>query len=304
MPNPYIVRSTADVVEMWSAVRLPFEPRGWQLDMRNDLRRALEDLAVTSSGRLRAVYVAADNGALVDTENVLLYNVGGKALRSLTAREVTFERSYRIPPKPPGTVSGAGQALQHYQRYGEARDTSFEFWQPGKVMAAFVDVPVDSVAKPAPIWIAIRDHAKPPGETVAVPSRFLINVELTDTRRSNPAESVAGLVKTVLDGIISAYHTHEGSDGVIEAQRLEESGVGAAQPLQVQLLDPRWAALGARRLVRPFGGTGVQWNPADDFCVGARVALRTQTAAADKPQARWRLTAEVMHATPLPAGFA
>jgi len=296
MPDPYIVQSAADVVEMWSAVRLPFEPHGWQVNMRNELREALQDLR-TSSGWLHAVYRAAADGALVDTENVLLYNVGGTALRPLMARAVTFERSYQVPPQPPGPVLGDGQTL-HYHRYSEARDTSFEFWKPGRLLGSFFDVPVDSVDdKPAPVWKAIRDYAAPPAETATAPTRFVINVQITDTRESRPADSVVSIIKPGLDGIISAYHSHEGSDGVAEARRLEEAGLGTAETLQKQLLDPRWAALGPRRLVRPFGETGVQWNPADDYCVAAHVSLTTDKASADNHQARWRLTAELMEAT-------
>jgi hypothetical protein len=296
MPGPYRVLSTPGVVEMWSAVRLPFEPHGWQIDMRNDLRAALLDLSRTPSGRLHAVYGAADDGALVDTENVLLYNVGDAALRSLMTSAVTFERSYRVPPPPPGAGLGDSQTL-HYQRYSEASGTSFEFWKPGRPLAAFFDVPVDSVIKAAPVWKAIRDYASPPIETATAPTRFLIDVQITDTRESGPASSVVSIVKPALDGIISAYHSHEGSDGVAEAQRLEKSGVGTAGTLQDQLLDRRWAALGARRLVKPFRATGVQWNPADDFCVAAHVTLSTDKAVADKHRARWQLTAELMEAT-------
>jgi hypothetical protein len=296
--DPYIVQSSADVVQMWSTVRLPFEPRGWLIDMRTDLRRALQDLSRTSAGRLHAVYSAADDGALVDTENVLLYNVGGTALRPLMTRAVTFERSYQVPPQPPGPVLGDGQTL-HYHRYSEVSDNSFEFWKPGRPMAAFANVPVELVTKPAPVWKAIRDYAEPPAETATAPTRFLINVQITDTRESSPADSVASIVKPALDGIISAYHSHAGSDGVVEAQRLEQAGIGTAATLQTQLLDRRWAALGARQLVKPFRETGVQWNPADDFCVAAQVTLSTDKADKDQHPARWRLTAELMEATPL-----
>lgn len=296
MPDQYVVHSANDAVEMWSAVRLPFEPRGWQVNMRNELREALLDLSRTSSGRLHAVYSAADDGALVDTENVLLYNVGGTALRPLMTRAVTFERSYQVPPQPPGPVLGDGQTL-HYHRYSEASDKSFEFWKPVRPMAAFFDVPVDVVTKPAPVWKAIRDYAVPPAEIATAPTRFLINVQITDTRASRPVDSVASIIKPALDGIISAYHSHEGSDGVVEALRLEEAGLGTAGTLQTQLPDRRWAALGPRRLVRPFGETGVQWNPADDYCVAAHVNLTTNKAGADTHQARWRLTAELMEAS-------
>jgi hypothetical protein len=62
--------------------------------------------------------------------------------------------------------------------------------------------------------------------------------------------------------------------------------------------EPRgWVALGARRFLKPFGATGVPWNPADEFCVYAHIILMTGEAAADEHPARWRLTAEWMGAT-------
>jgi hypothetical protein len=146
------------------------------------------------------------------------------------------------------------------------------------------------------VWNAIRGHATPPIETASAPRRFLINLQITDTQQPS-AGSVASIVKPALDGIISAYHGHEGSDGLAEAQRLEAAGIGTAETLQKHLLDQRWAALGARRLVKPFGTKGVQWNPADEFCVYAHVTLMTGEAVTDEHPARWRLTAELMGAT-------
>jgi hypothetical protein len=128
--------------------------------------------------------------------------------------------------------------------------------KPGRPLAAFSDVPVDPVAKPAPVWKAIREHASFPIETATAPTRFLVKVQITDTRESGPAGSVVGIIKPALDGIISAYHSHEGSDGVAETQRLEECGIGTAETLCNHLFDRRWATLGARRLVWPFGAAG------------------------------------------------
>lgn len=280
---------------MWSTVRLPFEPRGWLVDMRNDLRRELQELGRNSSGRLHAVYSAADDGALVDTENVLLYNVGGTALRPLMAHAITFERRYDVPPPPPGVGLGEDTPLHHH-RYSDVSDTAFEYWKPTRLLGAFLNVPVGSLDKPAPVWNAIREHAAPPSETASAPRRFLINLQITDTQQPGTG-SVASIVKPALDGIISAYHSHEGSDGLTEAQRLEAAGIGTAETLQRHLLDQRWAALGARRLIKPFGANGVQWNPADEFCVYANVTLMTSEAVTDEHPARWRLTAELVEAT-------
>ena len=299
MPVSYVLRAAPGVVELWSTVRLPYEPRDRVLDMRNDLRRALRDSAPRSGGRLHAVYSAADDGAFVDTENVLLYNVGSAALRPLMARAVMFERGYEMPPPPPESELPKGAVL-HYQRYREAHSGAFEFWSPGKTLAAFAEVPVDSVTdKPAPVWKAIRDFAAPPTATATASTRFLLKLHVTDTRENRPANSLVDIIKPTLDGIISSYHNHEGSDGVIEAQRLEETGLGSMETLQEQLLDRRWAALGGRRLLSPFGRTGVQWNPADDLCVAAHITLSAGGSVADGHHARWRLSAELAEAIPV-----
>ncbi|MCX8560057.1 hypothetical protein OS122_03995 [Mycolicibacterium mucogenicum] len=299
MPVPYVLRAAPNVVELWSTVRLPYEPRGWVLEMRNDLRRALRDSAPRAGRGLHAVYSAADDGAFVDTENVLLYNVGSGALRPLMARSVTFERGYQLPPPPSRSGLTEGAAL-HYQRYCEVRDDAFEFWRPGKQLAAFTGVPVDSVAdKPAPVWKAIRDFAAPPVETATAPTRFLLKLHVTDTRKDRPVSSLVDIVKPTLDGIISAYNSHEGSDGVVEVQRLEDARLGTAETLRDQLFDRRWAALGGRRLLLSFGRTGVQWNPADDFCVAAHITLNANSSVTDGHRARWRLSAELTEALPV-----
>lgn len=302
LPVPYVLRAAPDVVELWSTVRLPYEPRDWVLEMRNDLRRALRDSAPRSGGRLHAVYSAADDGAFVDTENVLLFNVGSGALRPLMARSVIFERGYGMPPPPLGSGLTEGATL-HYQRYREARDDAFEFWRPGKQLAAFTGVPVDSVDdKPGPVWKAIRDFATPPAEIATAPTRFLLKLHVTDTRETKPANSLVYIVKPTLDGIISAYHAHAGSDGVAEAQRLEEAGLGERETLRDQLLDRRWAALGGRRLVSSFSRAGVQWNPADDLCVAAQITLSAGGSVEDGHHARWRLSGELAEAIPVREG--
>ena len=44
MLDNYFIKKPEDnsnKVELWSASRLPFEPKGWHLDMRNTLRSTL-----------------------------------------------------------------------------------------------------------------------------------------------------------------------------------------------------------------------------------------------------------------------
>jgi hypothetical protein len=201
-----------------------------------------------------------------------------------------------VPPPPPDCGLIVGAPL-HYHRYREARDDAFDNWRPGRRLAAFTGVPVDTVTdKPAPVWKAIRVFATPPAEIDSASTRFLLKLHVTDTRKDRPANSLVDIVKPTLDGIISAFHSHEGSDGAAEALRLEEAGLGEKEALRDQLLDQRWAALGGRRLLAPFGRAGVQWNPADDFCVAAYITLSAGGSAEDGHDARWRLSSELTEA--------
>ena len=45
-------------VEAWSADRLPFEPKGWKRDFRDELRAALVQLVASAGEILAAEYVS------------------------------------------------------------------------------------------------------------------------------------------------------------------------------------------------------------------------------------------------------
>ena len=100
MERLYALRVGPSSVEAWSVARLPFEPIGWALAFRNDLRDALRQTLPVAGARLHAIYGADDQRQFVDTENVLLYNVGSAALRHLMGHGVGFERAFRYPSPP------------------------------------------------------------------------------------------------------------------------------------------------------------------------------------------------------------
>ena len=72
MDRRYLVRADHRLVELWSNTRLQFEPKGWQLDMRAELRDALAAMAPCPDKILHATYGAVDTGEFIDVENVLL----------------------------------------------------------------------------------------------------------------------------------------------------------------------------------------------------------------------------------------
>lgn len=289
----YAIRVGPTVVEAWSVVGLPFEPKGAARDFRDALRAALRG-SLAGTGHLHAIYGAAESGRLVDAENILFYNVGTACLRYLMAAGVSFERTFERPPPP--VDSGLPSAGLHHHRNEFGGSPVLQYWSRGDQLASFVDVPVSSLAKPGPVWAAVRGHAEPPLRESGHVGPFIVDVSIGDAHREQQP-SVADLVKPVLDGVISAYHSHEG-DGVHVAERLANLGLGDASHLQRALGNAAWNVLQSRVLVWPFGAAGVQWNPADDLCVAAHVW--PVSVPLDRAGPRWRL-AGAIHAA-LPSG--
>lgn len=76
--SPYWIDAEPRIVRAWAPFRPPFEPKpdSPAYLFRTQLRQAVSTLVVESEDEvLRWVYVSSARG-LVDTENVLVYNLG------------------------------------------------------------------------------------------------------------------------------------------------------------------------------------------------------------------------------------
>lgn len=253
MEGAYAIRVGSHAVEAWSTVRLPFEPKGWALAFRNDLRDAILQASPGPAARLHAVYGAQDQGQLVDAENVLLYNVGCAYWRHLTGHGVSFERSFGYPSPPQD--SGLPEKGLHYHRYGFAESKAFEHWRVGDVLASFVDVAVPSLSKPGPVWAAVRRQAAPPAFAPGVPVRFVVELTIGDAHVSM-SRSVVDQVKPALDGVISAFHPS--GKRRINFRTVGQHGVGRERRASAAAAGPRlehsWQSNGGptlRRYRRP-----------------------------------------------------
>ena len=76
-------------VKIWSVTRLPFEPKGWLVDMRQQIRQDLKLLNLKKNTIFSAFYVSSDN-SFCDVENVLFYNVGMSNFNNLTKNGLIF----------------------------------------------------------------------------------------------------------------------------------------------------------------------------------------------------------------------
>jgi hypothetical protein len=261
----YTVTTDADagLVEAWSAERLPFEPKGWLLQLRAELRAALKRLTSSRRSVLSALYGSPVRG-FCDPENVLIYNVGPGHVSAAAAGGLRVERSYNCPCAPESLECPA----EHYWRYRAAPvDEEFSAWREGRLVAAWSRVPMPPLSetiKPGAVWFSMRcapisiagsaDPAKPFG--------LRLVLGLAPGERVAPAK----VVKPLVDGAVSALHSHDGSALADLAKRMR-SQLPATSPERIAalLLDDASAALGRRRLLWPRAES-VHWNPADDSC--------------------------------------
>ena len=286
-----MVATGPHLVEVWSTTRPPFEPQGWLKAMRAELRSALLDITPKEGGVLRACYASPVVRPGVDVENVLLYNVGSRCLRPLIRRGVVIERSYTI------TATSPDPGLVHHLLYeAVGRDAGFVHWSAGDQLGSFSGVHVARI-KCAPLWAAIRTQADPPNQTYDAPVPFVLRADLRCPRTiALESRSLPDLVEHLLDGLVSAFHSHDSHDSDSEVvARLAASGLDGPAAIAATLADARWSALGPRRLVR-LGQKGVVWNPADDLCVAADIRFSQGTNTEE-----WEVAGEVLSARPSPA---
>lgn len=240
--------------------------------MRDELASAIRRLNAPPDNALHASYVSPAHD-LCDIENVLFYNVGTSAFRAATTQGMRFERSFAQPPVTPTRVE---RDPRHYHRYEMRAITSgWSHWLPTETAVEWQDVEIPrlgSDTKTAVVWHslkrangAIQRHGLANGHFGL---RIVMNVPDT-----TPIVGVSGLMKPLLDGLIAAFHRHDGSDLDEIARRLAQQLDISTSDAARLLSDAAIAALGERRLVW-LRGVGLQWNPRDDDCVAAEVIVR------------------------------
>jgi hypothetical protein len=248
----YQVTVSDGSVEAWSRARLAFEPRGWQVDFRRDLRAALRQLPVGQGHGLSAKYLAAAPAA-ADLENVLLYNIGMASFGPLIAGGITCLRHRSTDSR-------------HHVRYQVTRAVP----DPGgRQILGMITADLGSALprSAGQWWAALRPH------TSAAFRRALGAAVTADVVLTGPALTgvrLANLIKPMLDGLIACFHAHDG--GNADGLRAGLAGLGPAPAVWELLTDPSTAVLGVRPLVRPYRD-GIAWNPADDLCSGFRIRI-------------------------------
>jgi hypothetical protein len=246
------------VVEGFSRVRLPFEPRDGLLDFRRELAQACRALNAEPGQVLHAVY-ESDDSSRVDIENVLTYNLGTGALRDAARYGLVLERSFANPPHD----------WNHGHRYAlSSAATPWRFWHEGDRLASLdLEAPPDLFADPKAgrWWLVAKRGALVAHTTSDIPPTAFA-VRLLVSPPAGWRGRLIGLLKPLVDGVVSALHAHTGP---IETVLDRAGGIDPSlsrSEFRELLTSPADAPLGGVRLVARWGQT-LQWHPADDRIV-------------------------------------
>lgn len=156
---------------------------------------------------------------------------------------------------------------------GPPQQASVEAWSVrGRAVACWSDVPLRAVTtdqKPTAFWYALKTH-----DVVIdrVPEDHLprFGLSLVLGVPTGARVRLSGVLKCLLDGVISAFHAHNGSLLGEHGQRIGQILDVDAAIVAALLQDRNMAILGTRSLL----GARSQWNPAADHCVAAEVFIQ------------------------------
>ncbi len=267
--DPYMVLARDGVIEAWSTERLKFEVKNtWHQGLREELRLALRRLSADPDSFLKAVYASPVRESC-DTENILFYNVGPGAFAGLAERGLRFERGYVCQEPPQRLVAPA----HHYHRYefGQPGE-GFSHWQETSSIVRLQDVVLPGLAphtKPALVWLPVRRALVEATAAGKAASAFALRLDLRFPAAHGHAASV---IKPLVDGVVSAFHSYQGVQlGEVSNRLASQLRISTAE-VAALLEDPRGTPLGPTRLVVPRA-SGVQWFPADDACVACELVV-------------------------------
>jgi hypothetical protein len=258
-------------IHLWSDVRLPFEPKGEALQMRNELRDAVRALRGPT---LFAAFEGA--GGTFDLENVLFYNVGCSAFSGCGTERVRFERRFVVSTAP-------GRLPKPWHHWYSTLSTAPAWVSNGRR----TQLELSGAGKPpgsaAAYWLAAHSVRTPGDAWIDGP----LTLELHFS--SSVALNLVDAAKKAIDGVLASLHQYAGSrSDDVSTRAASQLGIAAEEAARMLAMS---GPLGPRQFVWPFG-QNLQWSPADDRLV----AIDLYQTHRELPG--WGLTVELAEAAP------
>ena len=254
------------------------------MQLRQEMRENLKALQGDDNSIVQAVY-SSPVREFCDVENVLFYNVGSGAFRHISKKGVAMEchfRNYHDNHLPDPSY------LHHYSYLINNSEQHTGYWQVTKLLSSWNDIhmPVlKSDMKPEVIWYAMKKGVV---DILSFDVQDYYGIDLTVTVPRTANINIVGAMKPLLDGIISAFHYHNGESIKDVSERLQQR-LGLKEDeafIEELLLDETASVLGIRNLVMPYR-QGIVRNPGDDQFV--RIKIEVQRAVSRE----WKVSGSI-----------
>ncbi len=240
---------TKQAFELHSDIRLPFEPKGEALALKEEIRRSLKFLNLFEYNHLNARLITSEKD-FFDVENILFYNVGLGAFSHLMLDEISFSLEY--DSNSPSNKYTYSYELTSKVTSEEINDVILEF--------SFELDKMTSDMKPLDYWHALNQgHIKI--SKLMNPNEFGLSIVIETPEKHR---NITSLLKPLIDGLISAFHyqnsvNQEILDYIAKKKYISEDVVLS------QLRGKDYTFLGERNLVSMYRD-GIKWNPEDEKC--------------------------------------
>lgn len=241
------------VYELHSDIRLPFEPKGEALALKEEIRRNVKLLCPREYNHLNARLITSDN-EFFDVENVLFYNVGSGAFSHLRLDEVSFSLVC-------DSISQSNKYIYSYELIAEATteeisDTILEF---------SFEMDMTSDMKPLDYWHAINQGNVIISKLIN-PKEFGLSIviEIPEKHRN-----ITSLFKPMIDGLISAFHYQNSVDQDVLNHIAEKKHISDEVVLS-QFSNKDYTFLGERSVISSYRD-GIKWNPEDEKCTKVNI---------------------------------
>ncbi len=260
------VDQAKNLVEIWSIERIPFEPKGWLLELRENMKKSISQIISKKQYILHASYHSIIRERC-DLENILFYNIGASCFSEIVREGIRFERLFANAPAFEGT-----EEFPHYLKYQlQKKQGGFLYWKRGVPSYHFQSITIPKL-KPEIIWHAMLTQSEMKvDKSLKKRDKFGLSITLAIPNRMNT--NAVSVVKPLFDGVIASFHQHNGMDIDEISNRLSMKLDGDSNELKVLLRNDAANLLGRRRLLW-LRGQGVQWNPRDDDCVAGELLIR------------------------------
>lgn len=264
----------SNFVDMKSVERIPFEPKGWKLQMREDLKANIRKIIPDKNKILYAAY--CDNASVpqkFDLENILFYNIGTSNFSSFASNGIIFESN----PYPVEGPLFEETNYNHYYKYMLITpEEPSSFWEPVEKINQFeikINKPFKTSYKPEFFWLTTKQANISTFKTSPEYSFLGLNLLIQGPQNSNI--NLTSFIKTLIDGIISAFSYLPQKPDPDLVTILKEKTKESERLLSNLLGSKENAVLGPHNVLHFFNNKkSIQWNPQDDKLLFTKVTYK------------------------------